>query len=78
MNRKDEIQAVRELGEKIGYGNMMELASAMWAVKLLRDYGSSEGAFVPTILSDLKRKPREQCKFRQAYIKEQVMLKSEW
>lgn len=30
--RINEINAVRELGRKIGYGNMMELASVLWAI----------------------------------------------
>jgi hypothetical protein len=44
-----EITAVKELGERIGYGNMMTLASALWR-KNLKDSGYPEiGAFVPTI-----------------------------
>ena len=46
-----EIQLVEELGEQIGYGNLMGIASALWARKL-NDYdpitGISTGALVPT------------------------------
>ena len=31
--RKQEVLAVRELGEKIGYGNMMDIAQALMAMK---------------------------------------------
>ena len=51
-----EIQLVEELGEKIGYGNMMGIASALWARKL-NDYnadGISSGAFVPTLFGFIK------------------------
>lgn len=33
MNRKEEISAVKQLGEKIGYGNLMDIASGLWAIK---------------------------------------------
>ncbi|MEO6522236.1 MAG: hypothetical protein ABIN91_11200 [Mucilaginibacter sp.] len=52
MNRKNEIEAVKQLGEMIGYGNMMTLASALWAIQLNKS-GSSTGAFVPALTSDL-------------------------
>ena len=48
----EEIRLVHELGEKIGYGNMMSIASALWARKL-DDYdpktGLSAGAEIPTL-----------------------------
>ena len=33
MSRKDEIESVRLLCEKIGYGNLMDIASGLWAIK---------------------------------------------
>ena len=55
MSRIDEIKAVQELGEQIGYGHMMNLASALWR-KDLKDNGYPEiGAFVPTISSFIKK-----------------------
>ena len=51
---KREVEAVKCLGDQIGYGNMMTLASALWA-KLLIDKGLQDGgAFYPTILSNMK------------------------
>lgn len=50
-----EVLEVKKLGERIGYGNLMELASALWRKKL-RDHGSPEiGALVPAILQEGKR-----------------------
>lgn len=50
MNLKGEINAVKSLGEEIGYGQLMTLASALWR-KSLRDKGYPEvGAFVPTCM----------------------------
>ncbi len=50
MNAKNEIKAVKALGEEIGYGQLMILASALWR-KSLKDKGYPEvGAFVPTCL----------------------------
>lgn len=47
--RKEEIQRVKQLGEMIGYGNMMDIASALWALKLEKAYGFSSGAHIPTV-----------------------------
>lgn len=54
MNRKDEILKVKELGEAIGYGNMMDIASALWGLKsgvpchvpAVKGYLTSEGQAV--------------------------------
>jgi hypothetical protein len=49
MNREQEILAVKQLGETIGYGNMMSIATSLWR-KNLRDRGYPQsGAFIPTI-----------------------------
>jgi hypothetical protein len=46
-----EVVAVQRLGEQIGYGNLMWLASAIWRRKLVKDWGEGheKGAFLPTI-----------------------------
>jgi hypothetical protein len=46
-----EVVAVQRLGEKIGYGNLMSIASALWRRKLVKAYGKGyeTGAFVPTM-----------------------------
>lgn len=32
MTRKEEIDAVKKLGVEIGYGNLMDIASGLWAL----------------------------------------------
>ena len=47
--RESEAMAVKKLGEAIGYGNLMEWASALWRKKLYDLGCPTEGAFVPRI-----------------------------
>jgi len=51
---KNEIEQVRHLGERIGYGNMMSIASTLWAIHLEKQ-GIESGAFLPTIASMMKK-----------------------
>lgn len=52
---KKEVLEVKELGDRIGYGHLMTIASALWR-KLLKDSGTPEtGAFVPTIYPFLNK-----------------------
>ena len=53
MDHYEEIRLVKELGERIGYGNLMRVASALWA-KELDDWSITSGAFVPAIMSFIK------------------------
>lgn len=48
-----EVAAVQRLGDQIGYGHLMSLASALWRRKLTKEYGDGYrmGAFVPTLCS---------------------------
>ena len=51
---KRECEEVKRLGDQIGYGNMMTIASALWAKMLIdEEFGDTE-AFYPTILSNMK------------------------
>lgn len=50
----DEIKEVKILGEKIGYGNMMGIASALWRKSLKEKGYPISGAFVPTCLDFIK------------------------
>ena len=34
MDRSKEIAIVKQLGEEIGYGNLMDIASGLWAIKV--------------------------------------------
>ena len=46
-----EVAAVQRLGEQIGYGHLMSLASALWRRNLTKEYGEkmAQGAFIPTL-----------------------------
>lgn len=60
MSLESEVQMVKAIGDKIGYGHLMELASALWR-KDLREKGYPEsGAFVPTILSCVEKEMAQQ------------------
>lgn len=45
------VAAVQRLGDQIGYGYLMHIASALWRRKLTKEYGEKvgEGAFIPTL-----------------------------
>lgn len=49
QRRKAEIQRIKELGESIGYGNLMDVASALWVLDLERNNNPKCGAFIPTV-----------------------------
>ena len=53
---KRECEAVKDLGDQIGYGNMMEIASALWAKDLKDKYGfeMDEAAYYPTLRYNMK------------------------
>lgn len=46
---KDEMNAVQQLGDKIGYGNLMSWGSALWRRKLKECGLPENGVFVPRI-----------------------------
>ena len=46
---KDEMISVKQLGDKIGYGNLMSWASALWRKELDNMDCPVNGAFVPRI-----------------------------
>jgi hypothetical protein len=56
---KHEIEQVKELGERIGYGNMMSIASVLWAMSLEEKHGITSGAFVATIPAFMKKREAE-------------------
>jgi len=51
---KREVEEVRRLGDRIGYGNMMSITSALWAKMLIDEWGDDSGAFYCTTLSNMK------------------------
>jgi len=51
---KHEVLHIKALGEMIGYGNIMDIASILWAEQLKRDGLPDSGAFYATIISEIK------------------------
>ena len=63
MSRKSEIIEVKALGERIGYGNMMDIASALWSMKLSDD-GIDRIMHVPTVEPCMKKKEWERTRLQ--------------
>jgi hypothetical protein len=59
---QQEAKQVKALGEKIGYGHMMELASALWRKHLKEKGYPDTGAFVPTLMAFIDYKEQEPVK----------------
>lgn len=69
---KKEIKAVKLLGEQIGYGNMMDIASNLWAKKLIDEGVPDSGAFYP--VSEFEVKETEILNFMKENRKEKIKL----
>lgn len=54
-NMKEKIKKVKELGNEIGYGQLMLLASSLWREKL--GNGFKSGALIPTLRSFVNKDP---------------------
>jgi len=59
MSRLDEIKAVKQLGEAIGYGNMMDIASALWCQKMTEKIGKPCIMHIPTVEGYLTEEGKE-------------------
>lgn len=62
-----EYKAIKSLGDAIGYGNLMSMASAIWKAKLREAGGPEIGAFVPTISSFIKDEYQDTLKDGEIY-----------
>lgn len=51
QNFKDEVHVVKSLGQSIGYGHLMQLASTLWANDLESHGLPRLGAHVPTVMT---------------------------
>jgi len=67
--RDKEIYLVQKIGDLIGYGNMMDIASALWAEELEKSYNITTGAFIPAVSYDLKNRHRKRYAQRQEMVK---------
>ena len=54
-----EIQTVKLLGEKIGYGHLMQLASTLWGNDLESHGYPRNGAFIPTTFTLLSEEGKK-------------------
>lgn len=67
MTDKEEIEAVKQLGEAIGYGHLMALASALWRKSLKEKGYPTSGAFIGTCISSVYKKYRKQFESENKY-----------
>ena len=51
MNNKE---LVKQLGDKIGYGNMMALATELWKEHMIEKGYPTSGVFIPALFMDIK------------------------
>ena len=49
-----DVNIVKALGDEIGYGHLMSLASALWRKKLKETGVPESGAFVPMVQAGIK------------------------
>lgn len=71
MNIKNRCwDKVKELGDNIGYGELMTLASIIWASKLIDEGIPDEGAFYPTGLFNMKDSTttKDEVEYRKAWV----------
>lgn len=59
MRTEQEIKSVKALGDEIGYGNLMCIASALWRNMLRRNNFPINGAFVPVLMYGVKELNKE-------------------
>lgn len=52
---KEQVEIIKSIGDQIGYGHLMCIASALWRKRLKETGTPPEGAFVPTIEYSVKK-----------------------
>lgn len=57
-----EKEAVKQLGEVIGYGNMMNLAAELWQEHMRENNYPVTGIHIPALLLDIDPKKKEHYK----------------
>lgn len=60
---KDDVLRVKELADAIGYGHLMCITSALWRDLLKENGYPTSGAFIPTILENIKDENQNGFKF---------------
>jgi len=51
-----EVLEVKGLGERMGYGSMMNVACVLWRQMLVESGGPESGAFIPAAVYELKKR----------------------
>lgn len=54
-----ETLMIKQLGDQMGYGHLMSLASSLWRKKLVDSKTPIEGAFVPTCIPFIEKEYQE-------------------
>ena len=62
LQKKANVKIIKQLGQEIGYGQLMSLASAHWRAHLKQEGIPTSGAFIPTLIDNLKGKEKENAK----------------
>lgn len=73
-----DVDAVQSLGEELGWGHLMELAAALWAMECEEDGESDAGCFVPVPIRFVSDKNRMEayCQ-RERYVRAILSAKDE-
>jgi len=56
---KEDVKLVKEIGDIIGYGHLMNIASSLWREMLREKEFPVSGAFLPTCLLFVKDKDKK-------------------
>ena len=64
---KQEVLAVKRLGDEIGYGHLMAIAHELWARLLEEKYGTRHGAHVAVGACMVKEEYREEAERNPIY-----------
>jgi len=70
---KHEIQAVKTLGDQIGYGNMIDIACSLWRNMLEKSGVTKGGAIFVASMNDLKKRDRKRIEKERERKDEQII-----
>jgi len=59
LQKKTTVEIVKQLGQEIGYGQLMSLASAHWRAQLKEMDVPESGVLIPTLIDYLQGEERE-------------------
>ena len=56
---KEEVKVIKKLGEEMGYGHLMSIASSLWRNKMRDEGYPIVGSFVPTCIPFIEKEHRD-------------------